>query len=110
MTRPTTMPPTLDHAAAAAALDRAYAAMVTLDAMLARSGARSWQPPRTHALAAFGELHHLRDQLHTLAAGPGLASAYRTCATVAAPSSPAGETTGPHFGPWERGTTTAEPL
>ena len=92
MTNPT---PNIDHAATAAALDRAYAAMVTLDALLARSGARSWQPPRTHALNAFGELHHLRDQLHTLAAGPGLASAYRTCATVAAPSCPAGEIAGP---------------
>lgn len=97
MTRPTTTPPALDHAATAAALDRVYEGLAVLDALLARSGAPSWQSPRIHALAAFGELHHLRDQLHTLAAGPGLASAYRTCATVAAPSSPVGEIVGPHF-------------
>jgi hypothetical protein len=87
----------IDHAATAAALDGVYASLVTLDHLLARSGLPSWKAPRMHALTAFGELHHLRDDLHTLAAGLRIASPYRAPrpAVAAAPQAPALEVTGP---------------
>jgi hypothetical protein len=94
MTRPTTTPPTLDHAAAADAVARAYAALASLDHLLARSGSPSWQSPRIHSLEAFAGLQRVGDAL-AAAAGPALRAIYRVPPAVAAPSAPAGEIAGP---------------
>lgn len=96
---------TPNHDRIAAALDATYAAMVKLDHLLARSGLPSWQAPRMHALTAFSELHHLRDDLHAQAAGSGIASPYRAPrpAVAAAPQAPALEITGPYPGQTETG-------
>jgi len=72
------------------ALDSAYASLVKLDCKLVAAGLKDWQPPRSHALTAFGELHHLRDALRELV---GQLPHRQT--VVDAPQAPCPKTPGP---------------